>query len=57
MTVPVRGEYPPDTVAVQVIEVPVLKVDLVHDSVMCGDAFVTVSAAVPELASLAESPE
>lgn len=45
-TVPVCDGYPPDTVAAQVILVPVAKDDLVHDSVVCVGAFVTVSLAL-----------
>jgi hypothetical protein len=47
----------PVTVAVQVIFVPFLKDDLVHDMVTCMDALAMVSLAVPELSWLLVSPE
>jgi len=49
VTVPLYDAYPPDTVAVQVIGIPMLKDDCVHDSVVAVGAFLMVSAAVREL--------
>ena len=49
VTIPVGEGYPPDTVAVQVIGVPMPKDDSVHDNAIIVGAFVMVSLAVREL--------
>ena len=49
VTVPVCDEYPPVTVAVQVIGVSMLKGDGVHNNVVTVVAFLMVNAAVREL--------
>jgi len=56
VTIPVCVGYPPDTVAVHVIDAGAEMEDAVHDIVVAVGALVIVSEAFPELPESLESP-